>query len=75
MDIKSLSGDELIILRTLRALQNGHTEVARSIIARLIAGNLGRTFCRAGESYVDSLDAAELKLSQISRLSLVSTRK
>ena len=65
-----LSSDELLIIHTLRSLQSGHHEIAEQRIARIIAGQLGWTFCRIGADYVKFLGKAGFSLNQISVLSL-----
>jgi hypothetical protein len=70
-----LSSDELLIMHTLRSLQSGHHEIAEQRIARIIAGQLGWTFCRIGADYVKFLEKAGFSLNQISVLSVAQQRK
>ena len=67
---KTLTGDELLILRTLRSLQAGQHEAARLSIARLVNGHLGNVFCRSAEIYTKKLSRANLSLNHITKLSV-----
>ena len=64
----TLSGDELLILRTLRSLQASQQEAARLSIARLVNGHLGTVFCRSAEIYANKLSRANLSLNHITKL-------
>lgn len=65
---KTLTSDELLILRTLRSLQARQKEVAHLSIARLVNGPLGSVFCRSAETYAKKLSSAKFSLNHFSKL-------
>jgi hypothetical protein len=67
---KTVSADELLILRTLRSLQLGHHDSAMLQISRIISGRFRDAFCRSAKAYVESLSSAGLSLNRISNLSI-----
>ncbi len=67
-----LSTDEVLLLRSLRALQFGHVEAGRQRVERLIAGRLANAFCRTADVYVHCLQRVGLSLNKMASLTLAT---
>ena len=68
----SLTCDELVFVKTLRALTHGDHETAASELGTVISGTLNRSFLRAAIDYLTVLADADLRITGANYLREVS---
>ncbi len=69
---RTLSADELLMLRVLRYIQRGEGSEAKARIARLLPGALGPAFCRIAGLFVHSLQRRNISLDRLTQLRVVA---
>ncbi len=71
---KTLSADELSLLKSLRAIQLDDQDRASKELSTMLTGSLERSFQRTAGIYVETLRTAGLSLTGVRHLSVVPAR-
>ena len=66
-----LTGDELLLMRVLRSLQQEQMTTARLGVERIIRADLAIVFCRSARAFAEALSASGLTLNKITRLTAI----
>ncbi|MEM7002351.1 MAG: hypothetical protein AAF529_16290 [Pseudomonadota bacterium] len=66
-----LGEDELLLLRTMQALQRQDRDTAIEMVDDLLCGSFRITFCRIADAYLEELQAGSLGVTGVRYLSAV----